>query len=365
MPHGEYSAEASWLHFLGGRLHTGFLGTLTTRAHIRMTALFSTAPTQASLAAPTSWRVWSGRLLVALLCLSSHALGNASEFCRPQDSLWEISSRALPNCPPPTTEHPLEILQLQHGCWSAQTLEPLQQLVAAADGQRLVIYVHGNWMSREDARQRAWKVYQKLVCRVDCEPICFVAFSWPSERSEGFARDVIGKKLRLDADAYYLACFVKSLELQKPIGYLGYSFGGAVICGARHLLAGGSLHCVQLADLPAVRYQDRISLIAPAFDRQGLTDSGEYSQALVDVDKLVNVYNSIDPILRRFRFFDRDKSPTAAGFAGILEPRSLTPLSADQKIVQFDCRCIGRTHAELDYLNCPWVVLALQNVVGR
>jgi hypothetical protein len=73
----------------------------------------------------------------------------------------------------------------------------------------------------------------------------------------------------------------------------------------------------------------------------------------------------MDPILKRFRFFDQDGSPIAAGFAGIMAPRSLEPLSEDSSIRQFDCRSIGRTHAELDYLKCAVATGAFENVLGK
>jgi hypothetical protein len=308
-----------------------------------------------------------GRILLglALLFLSYSELGFASEFCRPGDSLWEVSSRGLPDCPHVSDGQQLELFQFQQGCWSAQPLGLLREFVSAAIGQRVVIYVHGNRMSQQELHIRAQQVYRRLVSNVRCEPICFIAFSWPSDRSGGLGNDVAIKKLRLNVDAYYLASFVQSLEFRQPIGYLGYSFGSAVICGAHHLLAGGTLNGYQLSALPTQLYQDRISLIAPAFDRQSLTAYGRYSQALVGVEKVVNLYNSIDPILKRFRFFDRNTSPIAAGFAGILDPSSTSPLNADQRIIQFDCRCIGRTHAELDYHSSSCAVYAFRNVVGQ
>lgn len=302
--------------------------------------------------------------LLLLLLLSPAAVCQGWDSCRPGDSIWELSTRGLPDCPGLQMEYSPELCQLQGGVWSSQAIESIQQLVAPLDGQRLVVYVHGNRMPRQQARDRALIVYRSLVDSVNCEAICFVALSWPSEQTERLSHDVNRKKLRLNADAYYLASFIRSLEVQRPIGYLGYSFGCAIVCGARHILAGGNLHGYQLAAPPSVLHPDRVSLIAPAFDRQDLTSVGQYNQALIGVDKMVNLYNSADPILRRFRFFDRSTSPTAAGYAGILEPRSITPLSADRKIVQYDCRSIGRTHAELDYLTCPCVFWAFSNVAG-
>lgn len=307
-------------------------------------------------------------LLGLLLLLSFFSLGGsarANGLCRPGDSLWEVSSRALPDCPQIGEKQHFEIFQLQQSCWPAQPLETLKQLTSAASGQRIVIYVHGNRMSQQDLHLRAQQVYQRLICSVSSEPICFIAFSWPSDRRGRLGDDIALKKMRLNADAYYLASFVQSLELRRPIGYLGYSFGSAIVCGAHHLLAGGTLNGYQLPELPTQLYEDRISLIAPAFDRQDLTAYGRFSQALVGVEKVVNLYNSNDPVLKRFRFFDRSSSPIAAGFAGIADPSSTSPLDADLRIAQYDCRCIGRTHLELDYHSCSSVGVAFRNVVGQ
>ncbi len=297
--------------------------------------------------------------------LSLDGIANADGLCRVGDSIWEVSSRALPDCPQTGDIPQLELFHFQNGCWPAQPPDSLKQFLSATSGQRIVMYVHGNRMSQQDLHLRAQQVYRRLVSSVRCEPICFIAYSWPSNRRGRLGDEIELKKMRLNADAYYLASFVQSLELQQPVGYLGYSFGSAVVCGAHHLLAGGVLNGNQLTELPAKLYEDRVSLIAPAFDRQGLTPHGRFSQALVGVEKVVNLYNSNDPILKRFRFFDLGSAPIAAGFAGIADPSSTSPLDADARISQYDCRCIGRTHLELDYHTCPSVVIAFRNAVGQ
>lgn len=287
------------------------------------------------------------------------------------DSLWEICTRGLPDCPPHlssnTATQPLSglaIHEISAGRWSPQTLDDLRAHVASRPDQRLIFYVHGNWMPVDDARNRGLAVYRRLSQFRSGQSICFVAFSWPSERREGFARDVIGKKTRLDSDAYYLAQVIDSLQLQQSVGFIGYSFGAAVVCGAQHLLAGGQLCGYQLPERTGGKHPMELSMIAPAFDRQELTRNGRYHLAVQQLDQVVNLYNSMDPILKRFRFFDRDHSPIAAGFAGLLEPRSTAPLSPNLRIQQYDCRCIGRTHAELDYLQCSHIRQAFENALG-
>ena len=119
-----------------------------------------------------------GRILLglALLFLSYSELGFASEFCRPGDSLWEVSSRGLPDCPHVSDGQQLELFQFQQGCWSAQPLGLLREFVSAAIGQRVVIYVHGNRMSQQELHIRAQQVYRRLVSNVRCDAICFIAF---------------------------------------------------------------------------------------------------------------------------------------------------------------------------------------------
>ncbi len=68
---------------------------------------------------------------------------------------------------------------------------------------------------------------------------------------------------------------------------------------------------------PPIEHQNiRVSLIAPAFDRNELNAGGDYELAMSRVERLVNLYNSSDPVLKRFRFIDVG-SPVAAGFLGI------------------------------------------------
>ncbi len=116
---------------------------------------------------------------------------------------------------------------------------------------------------------------------------------------------------------------------------IGFSFGGAVICGTLQLMAGGSLDCRTLPS-PLIEHQNvRVSLVAPAFERHELNAGGDYEFALSRIDRLVNLYNSSDPVLKRFRFID-DGSPVAAGFLGI-SARGSHALGSHPTIVQYDC----------------------------
>jgi hypothetical protein len=243
---------------------------------------------------------------------------------------------------------------------------------------RTIIYAHGNWTSAENARKRGWLLYQKIACMAD-HPVRFIIYSWAADREHGFAKDLLEKRAHLAIESYYLAQVIDCLDATEPLGLLGFSFGGAVVSGAVHWQAGGALPRVPAQDEKAKRIPRpvRLTLVAPAFDCHALGVCGKFSETLSGVERLVNLYNSTDPVLKRFKLVDRRESPVAAGFCGLI---SLTAplqdastndsggsrLAAHPKIQQFDCRSeIGRTHAEMAYLmECRHLHQGLGNLLG-
>ncbi len=279
------------------------------------------------------------------------------------DMVYEINSRQLSKCMPADCNARLAVWQFENCCWRVSS-EELLQVEVANQSMRTIIYVHGNWMPLDVARSRALMVYRMLAAR-STEPIRFIAFSWPSEQQERPARDIVTKKPLLAATSFYLASFVQRLPADQSISMIGYSFGGAIVTGALHLIAGGDLDHYCLCEQGSFHPPIRIGLFAPAFDQYALSPSGRYHRALEVVDHLYNLYNSRDPILRRFRFFDRDADPVAAGFAGLSATLALLPLEANEKIDQHDCCSVGRSHDEVTYYTCSGFQTLLANVLGQ
>ncbi len=292
----------------------------------------------------------------------------AANSCECEHTFWEVSSRCLPECPSIDNQIPaFEVTRCEDGQWQKSSIDALiEYCLLHRSHHKLVVYVHGNWMDASDARTRARRNFKNVSARAQGS-VTFVAYTWPSQRKHGYARDVLEKKDRIDAESYYLSKLLAHLECDNGPGVMGFSFGGRVLMGALHILHGGALAGRRL-ETPVFRCM-RVSLFAPAFDRDSLTASGRYNQALYGVERIVNLYNSRDPVLRRFRFFDRDR-PIAAGFAGLPVPmlaptRADKPLTASPKIVQYDCQNIGRSHAELDYFKCSAITIAISNVLGQ
>ncbi len=314
-----------------------------------------------SAVAPLAARFFVGVIVFALafgLCTDS----NAAFPVRAGDSVWEVSSRHLSgSC---QIGMPLRISKVVGCCFQPSSLEEFVADPTAFTAPQTVIYVHGNWMEWGNARERGLYVYQLLAAQTS-EPIRLILFSWPSERDGRIGPDVREKASLAHVESFYLAEFLKHVPNDRPLGMIGFSFGGAVISGSLQLLAGGSLDCRVLPQPMAAHSNVRVSLVAPAFDRNQFGNGGKYQLALNQIDQLINLYNSSDPVLKRFRFIDRGE-PVAAGFLGI-SSRNNSALANDPKIIQFDCtRAAGRTHSEVEYYrHCPHFKQSLLNVLGR
>ena len=221
--------------------------------------------------------------------------------------------------------------------------------------QTVVVYAHGNWNSIGTARQRALMIYRKLQARSQ-GPVTFILYSWPSERDKGFAKDIRRKNLRLSTESHHLARLLNRFSSDTRMSFIGFSFGCPLICGALHLERGGTLAGATLPESIERTEMYRLSLTAPAFDRDRLGPNGTYRFALGNVSQIVNLYNSTDPVLKRFRFVEKGYSPVAAGYSGLPrfsyycsgpgEAKTCTP-----GLKQFDCRAsVGRTHSEEGYI---------------
>jgi hypothetical protein len=295
------------------------------------------------------------------------ACGNCP-WLRPGDEVYEVSSRSLPALPPCTTLSPVtfSVHRLEYDGWHAMNDATFTANLQATPAIRTVIYAHGNWMEYCNARERGSYVYKRLASRAE-GPIRFIMYSWPSQRVTGPVRDILDKAERADVDTFYFSELLGRIPDQTPIGLLSFSFGARVICGGLHMANGGSLEGRRALHPHPNRQEVRVSLIAPAFDRNWLGANQPYSMAIYNVESLINVYNSRDPALRRFRFIDRFSTPIAAGFTGLNDPRATQPLAADARIRQYDCSAdVGTSHDEMTYYrHCCYYNIAIDNVLGK
>jgi hypothetical protein len=292
-----------------------------------------------------------------------------SLVCPPTQQLgevWELSTRHYPDrfrCLPPGS---IPIRPFKHSPGQGWELDSLENALVD-DGRLTILYVHGNFMERNNARDRVLIINRYLQAKAK-EPYRLMMLSWPSEREPHPLRDVYENAESAESQALVVAQILERLGNQSRVSILGFSFGARAVTGGLHFASGGSVPGFSSPlQYPASNQLSnyRVALVAPAVDRNWIAPGGRHSFALDRVDGLINLYNSRDPILRRFRFLDRLSSPVAAGFAGFLgaqnletvgAPRATQPLNTSKRIEQYDCGgLIGTTHSERSYYGeCPY-----------
>lgn len=244
-------------------------------------------------------------------------------------------------------------------------------------GVLTIIYVHGNFMERNNALERVRIVDQYFKGQTD-RPFRLIMLSWPSQREKRPLKDAVSNAEGAECQALYVAWMLQRLRNEPQVSLLGFSFGARAVTGGLHLDASGIIPGYSTVPIPrndaSLNY--RVGLVAPALDRTWIESNGRHRLALTHVDSMINLYNSRDPILRRFRFIDRLSRPIAAGFSGftgftgiaaLADPRATAPLSGQSRIRQYDCgSVIGTTHSEKSYYGeCPYFRNIIQHLLWK
>jgi hypothetical protein len=322
---------------------------------------------------------WSGSLFLGARSLAQEPAVQEPDSIDPSDfgdagwggDVWELSTRHLPDRPACIqVEQPGFQVFRYAGCrWTADTIESALDV-----GDRLpILYVHGNFMERGNTRQRVLILDQYMKQRAT-RPYRLYVLSWPSQKEPHPLRDVFDNAAAAECQALYLAWLLEKLGDQPQVGVLGFSFGSRSVTGALHLVSGGSirgLHHEGVVGPEEMQSLYRVGLVAPAVDRNWLSAGGKHREAMSRVVGLTNLYNSSDPVLRRYRFLDRVTRPMAAGFLGFVGVEGRSSLSLSEPLVghprirQYDCSgCVGNTHDERTYYRqCPYFKEVLDTVL--
>jgi hypothetical protein len=369
----------------GSFIHQRLLADVGVDASTATAPATATAATAATLAVPNSTAVPSNLGNVARKNASNTESVRDAEVSATESSLpdissedmaevWEISTRHLPDrfrCI--NTDNPGFDVHRYDGRrgWMRDSLDA----ALGDDGRLPILYVHGNFMERSNSLNRALIINNYLKPRAG-RPYRLIMFSWPSQRESKPLHDVFENAESAECQALYVAWLLERLGRHSQVSVLGFSFGARSVTGALHLASGGSIPGFahrSVAPDDGVQSVYRVGLVAPALDRTWLMTNGKHRMALDRVDAMVNLYNSKDPILRRFRFLDGGSRPVAAGFAGFVglsgtsDPRVTVPLAGQSKIRQYDCgSVIGTTHSEKSYYGeCPYFGTVLDTLLWK
>jgi predicted esterase len=230
----------------------------------------------------------------------------------------------------------------------------LQQLWEPSDAIT-TIYVHGNRIDSDWARQHGWMVYRQLAngARPD-ERIRFVIWSWPSDRVIGPIRDARIKAERANSEGYLLGWFLGHFPAENRLSLIGFSYGARVIGGGLHVAGGGTLDGLALP-LPIQHREVHASLIAAAMHRDGLSNHGLFRSAQQQIGEILIFFNTEDPILRRYFWLEKSNRQEALGFAGF-RPRPLAPVINQLNVANI----VGRSHDIQRYFSQERVVTMLR-----
>lgn len=115
-------------------------------------------------------------ILAALACKEGHAQSSTMDGC----DIWEISTRHL-SCKACclSTDPAFDVHRWTNCRWQCETMDAATG--RATDGSLVpltILYVHGNWMERDNARERVRIIHAYLAKRA-CQPFRLIMLSWP------------------------------------------------------------------------------------------------------------------------------------------------------------------------------------------
>lgn len=296
-------------------------------------------------------------LLVAVVATSGPTPAAAAGCVREGDEVWIVCTRHLTTdvCAANLTQPPFAVQRYDDS--SRFVHASTDELLVAVEGnpQRInVFYAHGNRFTPIEAVDRASFIYSRITAnRVTDQSIRLIIWSWPSERAGLLLQDARIKAERTDSQGLYLAWLLREMTGVSPVPLtlVGYSFGGRVITGALHAVAGGTLDGRRLPG-PHIRgLPAHVGLIAAAVDREWLLAGEYHGLATKNIDRMTLMYNPRDRVLRQYWLLDPTDLRRALGAVGPM--RFGTRYDGTRLPVRaVNCsRTVGRRHDELDYMS--------------
>lgn len=305
-----------------------------------------------------SRRIWLASLASAVALIVS-AWGTPSADAsgiRAGDEFWVVCTRHLTTevCAANLTRPEFAVQRFDGSAeFLPATTDDLVATIQSDPSTTNVVYVHGNRFTHSEAVQRAWFVYCRITARrTTSENIRFIVWSWPSEPAGLPLKDVRTKADRTDSQGLYLAWLLREIAVSPArLNLFGYSFGGRVVTGGLHAVAGGPLDGRRLPGEPIRGLQTNVGLIAPAIHREWLLACDYHGLATKNMNRMVLMYNPLDRALRQYWLLDLTDIGLALGSVGPMQfgtrqDGTRLPVRA------VNCsRTVGRQHDEIDYMS--------------
>jgi hypothetical protein len=273
-------------------------------------------------------------------------------WLRGDDGVYLVDTRCL-GCPSGkrVPELPIYRYDVESAAWQSSSAGDLADDCLGAVAS---IHIHGNRIDRYRSVSRGWSIYHEFLRRDRSDTrLVFIIWSWPSDKIRGPMRDVRTKAARTTAESYFLAHLISALPPDTPVSLTGHSFGARIICGGAHLLAGGHLGRYALGpDGVALPRELSVVLSAAAMHDYWLSPGCYHGRALWEIDRLLVLYNTCDPVLKYYRHIERGARPRALGYSGAAICGDTTA-----QVDQLNVACqIGKEHSFFAYLSNPTVM---------
>lgn len=239
----------------------------------------------------------------------------------------------------------------------------LDSVVAADPTVSTLIFVHGNRLTNWDAKCEGLAAYRRMTRQcADDTPIRFVIVSWPSAQIRGPLKDVRVKAARTRPTACQLAWFVDQLPAETPLTMVGFSFGARIVTGSLHILGGGNLGGLGLAELQHPhRRPANVVLLAAALNSDWLCPGHYNGQTMSMVHRMVLVNNCVDRAMKYYHFSATCGRPQALGLCG---PTCIDPADVSKLVELNVSGYVGAEHNLFCYLSAPGVTSEIGELAG-
>ncbi len=242
------------------------------------------------------------------------AAANGPAAQRLLDQVWVVSCRGAGQA-----SDSLRYSQYHgRGQWRPSDRERF--IASAAPGVRTCLFVAGYGYDSAETRELGLAAYRGLTSGVSpSHGTRFVIWSWPSDQGDqGIVRELRATAAHTDRFAWQLAQWLEDTAPGQSVSLIGTSFGARIVGGALHLLGGGKLGAFELPPRTAALRPARVVLISPAIDDDWLLPDRRFGLALSQVDRMLLLNNSVDPMMKRYHWlYDRRSTAEALGRSGL------------------------------------------------
>ena len=282
-------------------------------------------------------------LFVCVTAPVSGASNGSQACCEP--NIWVFSTRYLPGicCMPEVVNPTVQRYQPEDCRWLSDDVGSL----LSGKGP-LVIFLHGNRYDAWSAKQQGIRLAKRCSFftshSVDTQ---LMIYSWPSQQDGCLLKDGRNKYHRCFTEGHYLAWLLGQIDPERPVVFIGYSFGALITLEALE-----DLVAAENSGRPVSPWQHRpgdtrLIFVAPAVRCDAFAPCGKYRETLACVDRVSLTINSRDDALRFFHLLDTRTKVDALGYNGM--PRRWMPPEILYSAVDAR-RIIGREHGFPLYL---------------